>query len=47
VTQKIALINGLLDMIRTDARDVLASLSGTDHLAHDEEGETKSPIIIC
>jgi hypothetical protein len=47
VSQKIALINGLLDMIRTDARDVLASLSGTDHLAHEEEGETKSPIIIC
>jgi hypothetical protein len=47
VSQKIALINGLLDMIRTDARDVLASLAGTDHAAHDEDGDVKTPMLIC
>jgi hypothetical protein len=46
VSQKIALINGLLEMIRTDARDVLASLnrSSSEEIESDSEEDS---IIIC
>ena len=45
VAQKIAVINGLLEMIRSDAKDVLASLQ-VSKADHEDEIEDED-IILC
>lgn len=46
VAQKIAVVNGLLEMIRTDAKEVLESLQSEKSL-EDADEDSDEDIIIC